>query len=745
MLWPYALGPSWSPAIAAWYFVVDLVWVAAMVATYLRDPAGPMWKLFLAYRIVDDAGVLWVLPTSLTWTLSQLVTGLGSVVFVHLVLAFPTGRLVDRTTAASFSGAYVFLAVTRLAWVLVWQPTPGQVGFAPRNPFVIAPNEQLAWLFGPVALVVLGRVLLVTVVFGLARHWRRASPALRRSLLPITIAAPIQLGAHRGGTSPARSRPSGVRSGRRSSRRSSALAGLVFPIGYLLGLLQARLARAGVADLAVELGRGVPLGGLRDSLARRSAIRPSSSPSRRPSGDGFVGPDGQPIELPGAADPAGGRAPRARRRAPRGPRLRPGDRARGSGRVAAVGSVARLALENERLAAQVRAQLEEVRAVAGPDRRGGGRGAAPDRARPARRRPAASRRPGDAARSGRATSAGASELIDATTVELLARSARSATSPRRRPSADPHRRGPRRAVEALAERTPSLVAIDATDARFAPEVEAAAYFVVAEGLTNIARYAEASRATVVLRTEEDRLVVRVSDNGRGGADPEAGSGLRGSRIGWPAIGGELTVRANRARDDAPGLAPGGGVGEGRPGRRSALVAGGLVVGVGGIPRAGGPRGAGLRRLGRAGLGGVQLALGLAPRREDRLHRAGRFLDRRAGRGRRAGLGELVDQLGLRPLARARGEDALRDQLDPGGEVDEPWVARLDRPLLVLELLERLEVAKQRVGGAAEGVPRPWHRVPPVLPRPTKWRPQDTPRSSIHTRMPGGPPPSGTRD
>jgi signal transduction histidine kinase len=85
------------------------------------------------------------------------------------------------------------------------------------------------------------------------------------------------------------------------------------------------------------------------------------------------------------------------------------------------------------------------------------------------------------------------------------------------------------------------VAIEATEDRYPAEVEATAYFVVAEGLTNIARYAEASTARVVVRTEGERLVVRVTDDGRGGADPGAGSGLRGLADRLAAIGGELAV------------------------------------------------------------------------------------------------------------------------------------------------------------------------------------------------------------
>jgi signal transduction histidine kinase len=542
LLWPYGLGPSWSVATAALYFLVDLVWVAAMVATYLRDPSGRMWRLFLLYRIVTTLGVLWVFPTSLTWTLSQLVTGLGSVVFVHLVLAFPSGRLVDPFDRRMVAGAYTVLAVSRIAWVLVWQPAPGQVGFAPRNPFVVAPDDTLAFLFGPVALVGLAALLLGAVVVGLGRHWRRASPVLRRSLLPITIAAPIQLGFtvawYLGGAIPTEW---GTLRGVLQSP-IVALAGLVFPVGYLLGLVRARLARAAVADLAVELGRGVPLGGLRDALARalRDPTLVLAFPA--PTGEGVVGSDGSPVVLPAAADDS-----RAVARLERDGELLavlaydPAIEREDPGRVAAVASVARLALENERLAAQVRAQLEEVRAS---------RSRIVDAADAERRRIERDLHDGAQQRlvalamrldQAREQSAGASDLIDATTVELLAaiREVRDLARGVHPPILTDAGLGA--AIEALAERTPFPVAIDATDERFPPEIEAAAYFVVAEGLTNIARYAVATVARVEVRAVDGRLLVRVSDDGRGGADPAAGTGLRGLEDRLAAVGGELRV------------------------------------------------------------------------------------------------------------------------------------------------------------------------------------------------------------
>ena len=74
-------------------------------------------------------------------------------------------------------------------------------------------------------------------------------------------------------------------------------------------------------------------------------------------------------------------------------------------------------------------------------------------------------------------------------------------------------------------------------------VEVAAYFVVAEALTNVAKYAEAKRVEIVTGTERDELRVEVGDDGRGGADPSAGSGLRGLSDRVAALGGRLDVRS----------------------------------------------------------------------------------------------------------------------------------------------------------------------------------------------------------
>ena len=109
-----------------------------------------------------------------------------------------------------------------------------------------------------------------------------------------------------------------------------------------------------------------------------------------------------------------------------------------------------------------------------------------------------------------------------------------------------HGLGP--ALEALASRAPVPVEISGVPAEpLAPPVEAAAYFVTAEALTNIAKHARAQGAWVQLAVEDDRLRLQVRDDGVGGANPD-GTGLHGLRDRVDALDGRIAV-------DSP---PGGG-------------------------------------------------------------------------------------------------------------------------------------------------------------------------------------------
>jgi PAS domain S-box-containing protein len=102
--------------------------------------------------------------------------------------------------------------------------------------------------------------------------------------------------------------------------------------------------------------------------------------------------------------------------------------------------------------------------------------------------------------------------------------------------------GLRAAVETLASRVPVPVEVaDIPDERLPEPVEAAAYFLISEALTNITKYARASTVRVRVAVKDLSVVVEVSDDGVGGADPATGSGLRGLADRVEALGGSLEV------------------------------------------------------------------------------------------------------------------------------------------------------------------------------------------------------------
>jgi len=109
-------------------------------------------------------------------------------------------------------------------------------------------------------------------------------------------------------------------------------------------------------------------------------------------------------------------------------------------------------------------------------------------------------------------------------------------------------RGLEAAVQSLVQRAPVPVTVDAACAGRLPEpVESAAYFVVSEGLANVAKYAQATQASVALRRVDDRVTIEVADDGVGGADTANGSGLRGLADRVAALDGTLTLKSPAGR------------------------------------------------------------------------------------------------------------------------------------------------------------------------------------------------------
>jgi signal transduction histidine kinase len=123
-------------------------------------------------------------------------------------------------------------------------------------------------------------------------------------------------------------------------------------------------------------------------------------------------------------------------------------------------------------------------------------------------------------------------------------------------------RGLEPALDALVARVPVPVTLEVqAEGRLPGPVESAAYFVVSEGLANVAKYSQATQASVCVRRVDGRVTVEVSDDGVGGADAARGSGLRGLSDRLAALDGRLALdsppgRGTRLRAELP-IAPTG--------------------------------------------------------------------------------------------------------------------------------------------------------------------------------------------
>jgi signal transduction histidine kinase len=216
--------------------------------------------------------------------------------------------------------------------------------------------------------------------------------------------------------------------------------------------------------------------------------------------------------------------------------------------VRAVGAAAALALENDRRDAELRASVQELRAS---------RVRIVESADGARRRIERDLHDGAqqqlvslaltlrAARSRlERDPQAAGALIDAATADLDAAIRELRELARGIHPAVLSDRGLGAALEALAQRSPLPVELaPVPPERLPASAEAAAYFVVAEAITNVVRYADASHARVTVGRDGGRIVVEVADDGIGGADPANGTGLRGLADRLAVLDGTLTVES----------------------------------------------------------------------------------------------------------------------------------------------------------------------------------------------------------
>jgi signal transduction histidine kinase len=526
-----------ASVVVAWTFV------AAGLVAWARRPESRVGILmaFVGYALLERK--LQYSHNAHIFTPAFLFAevGLGSAL-IHVVLAYPTGRLTNRVERWFVAAAYTASIAFPLAMLLVWKyPSScayycGET-FHERSTISIAPNQGVYEALDDVFRIgVYGVFAAVFIGLIVWRLWH-ASPRGRRLLAPLLFAGVV---AGSRGVWGSIHEIKGTTTG--DAYYWWQVAGqIAIPLALLAGLLSARLARGGVADLVVELGRTGPGGvGVRNALARVLHDPTLQVAYWLPMRQAYVDDEGRSVKVPDD-----GRSVMKLEDIAaivHDPELDPE-------LVEAAGAAARLALHNARLQADVRAQLGKVQesrrriVTAGDEQR---RRIERDLHDGAQQRLVALALELRLAQRelGTDLDPGIERILGAAVDELQVAVEELRELARGVHPAVLTEEGLAGALESLAGRTPLPVRIEsAPEDRLPPEIEAAAYFVACEAIANAVKHSGATGIRVNANRRNGRFVIEVEDDGIGGAKENGGSGLRGLVDRVEAHGGTLRVES----------------------------------------------------------------------------------------------------------------------------------------------------------------------------------------------------------
>lgn len=482
-------------------------------------------------------------------------------VLAYLVLTFPQRRLdrVSRLVLVVLAGSLVLRSFARL---LIYDPPafdPVGCSGCASNPFaVLPPDAGLLEAIEAVTGIVIVTAYLIVIGLVFVR-WHGAAAPSRRILRPVLLAG-------------------GVAAFAAAYQNANLLTGVLFdrplvafedpwieieawllfgartliPLGFLAGVFLLRAAHGPAARLAVEFGtdRARPE---RIESALQQALGDPTIEVRHwdPDNGAWTDRHGNPVAAPEETD---GRSVLLLEQhgAPVAAVVHDAVLLEDPGLLASVGAVLRLSIDNDRLSDQVQRQLREVHAsrarilaAADEERRGIER----DLHDGAQHRLLGISMSLQDVRA-QATTVGAPEVV-LDRLESVAVELREAMREMRELARGIHpavltNEGLEPAIRTLARRCTVPVELGIRlNGRLPAAMETAAYYVVAEGLTNVARHSRATRSHVQLALEADCLVVEVRDDGSGGASPGGGSGLRGLSDRVAALDGVFTVTSGR--------------------------------------------------------------------------------------------------------------------------------------------------------------------------------------------------------
>ncbi|HEX2409595.1 MAG TPA: sensor histidine kinase [Solirubrobacteraceae bacterium] len=502
-----------------------------------RRPDSRFGALLVA---LGYAWLLAPLPASsnpVMFTAGIVVGSLWGPLLAHALLSFPTGRLRNRRERVLVIFAYAVVPLASVPALLVADADVVYTcdGPCPENVLLIEKDTALGEAIEGVASGVVMATALLVVVF-LAMRWRAAGRSERRSLAPLFAAG--------GGTLALIVLQVAI-----PVEAFTWLAFVAFaatPFAFLAGLVRADVSQSrGVRALVARLGDLREPADLRDALADALGDPTLRLAFWLPEQARYVDAAGAPM----AADDRQMVTEIERDGRRIAAFVHDRELAEHTETVRAAGAAAALLLENQRLDAELRAHIVELRAS---------RARIVEAADTERRRLERNLHDGAQSRlvtlalnlrlgrTGLDAASPAAALIDASIEEV-----RQSLAELRELARGIHppvlsERGLEPALRVLAARAPLPVEfVGGLAGRLPSAVETAAYFVVSEALTNVAKYAQAEHATVRVEREDGRLMLEISDDGVGGATPAGGSGLRGLADRVAALDGELDITSPR--------------------------------------------------------------------------------------------------------------------------------------------------------------------------------------------------------
>ncbi len=560
----------WVVAVAGVLAGAGAVWLAAHQHFERPTEPGPVLEVIVGASLLGSGLTSWrarpenrlgpvMVLTAFAWFASELSEAsapwlytIGAVVqytfaigVIYVLLSFPSGRLRGRFDRWVMVGVAVLFCLQLVA-MLYGNKTGLRCPSCPNNLIQVFHNNLKAehWLSLE---RLLGGVLLIVVITALVHRWLRASPPQRRAVAPVLIAGCVSLAALVWTVTfdligdPLSSLPATI----------WLYSTAAIPIAVVYVFLQRRLARGQVAGLVVQLGEPSGTAGLRDALAQALGDPSLQLAYWFPAERCYVDADGAMVKLPDQDD-ARSSTFVERDGQPIAVLIHDPVLEHNAELVHSVCAAASLALENERLQAELRARLHDLQA---------------SRARLVEATDAERRRIERNLHDGTqqrlvsiAMSLGLLEAKlpgQATAAQPLVREARDslalALAELRELTHGMNppllvERGLPAALDELCRRAalPTRLELE-LDRRLPDHVEIAAYFIVSEALTNAAKHSHGSEVRVAVACVRDRLTVEVADDGIGGASARGGTGLGGLADRIEALRGHFTISSPPGR------------------------------------------------------------------------------------------------------------------------------------------------------------------------------------------------------